>query len=167
MLRPLPERPLFNSPLFLVLRPHWGCTFQLLLPSVELPRGPIMSFGCATASFFLTLLLAGQLEAARPCGWQSEKPTGSKQALGQSACPALFCPVGVSEGLSLPARNLGPWQPYFYHPTWTQEAAGNWHGSSASSQDLPLSSFLLSHHLSLLLWSSEMQGSCCPPTITS
>lgn len=105
-----------------------------------------MSFGCATASFFLTLLLAGQLEAARPCGWQRGEALGSKQALRQSACltSSLFCPVGVSEGLSLPARNLEPRQPYFYHPTRTQEAAQSWRGSSASSQDSPLSSILLS-----------------------
>lgn len=149
MLTPWQRGP-FQFSVFLVLGTHWGCTFLLPLPSVELPTGSIMSSGCSTASF----LLAGQPEAPHPCGEAHRKQAGPGAVTLLKS--SLFHPVRVSEGLSLPAE------------TWS-------HGSLVSIIQQGLSrqpraggaaqppfrtclcpaSFSLSQ-LGLLLWSSEI-----------
>lgn len=87
MQSPLSQRALFNL-IFLVLRTHWGCIFQLPLPSLELPGGLHHLFQLCYF-FFLSNTSPGRMirgplampMMAQGSTQETRRPWGSKPAL--------------------------------------------------------------------------------------
>ena len=148
VLSPLSEKPLIS--IFLVFRTHWGCTFLPSVPSLELPRGPTTSVSCATASFFLTFLPAGRLEAQGSTREASSLPNEQPLLPCQEFLKDCACLQGTWSCCSPPST-----RDVFLYPN--KHSVGNpelaLQLNLVSGPRLLLASFSLSH-VSLLLWPS-------------